>query len=130
MKAKEYLGKEVTVVMDRPMGSKHTTWKTVYPVNYGYIPNTISGDGKELDAFVLGVFEPLETFTGEVKAVVHRTNDDDDKLIVAPKDRTFSREQIWVLIEFQERYFNSEIIWTNGKVEPFGLNGKLVTMQR
>lgn len=64
METKEYLGKEVTVVMDRPMGSKHPKWGFIYPVNYGMIPNTVSGDGEELDAYVLGEHDPLETFTG------------------------------------------------------------------
>ena len=53
MDNRQYLGKEVDVKMDRPMGSKHPKWGFVYPVNYGYIPNTISGDGEELDAYVL-----------------------------------------------------------------------------
>lgn len=56
----EFLNKKVTVKMDRPMGSKHPKHGFIYPVNYGYIPNTLSGDGEELDAYVLGVFEPLQ----------------------------------------------------------------------
>ena len=52
----EFLNKKVTVKMDRPMGSKHPKHGFIYPVNYGYIPNTLSGDFEELDAYVLGVF--------------------------------------------------------------------------
>lgn len=36
------IGKMVTVKMDRPMGSRHPKHNFIYPVNYGYIPNTIS----------------------------------------------------------------------------------------
>ena len=45
-----YLDKIINVVIDRPLGSSHPKYpKHIYPVNYGYVPNTISGDGKELD---------------------------------------------------------------------------------
>lgn len=106
---KEYLGKMVEVKMDRPMGGKHPKKGFIYPVNYGFIPNTISGDGEELDAYVLGVHEPLDTFTGRVIAVIHRINDDDDKLVVVPDGKMYSDEQIRALTEFQEAYFESEI---------------------
>lgn len=105
-----YIGKIVNVKMDRPMGSKHPKWDFIYPVNYGYIPNTISGDGEELDAYVLGVFEPREEYTGKCIAVIHRLNDDDDKLIVVPEDKKYNKEQIEALTEFQERFFESEIL--------------------
>ena len=105
--SKDYLGKKVTVKMDRPFGSKHPKKGFIYPVNYGYIPNTISGDGEELDAYVLGVFEPVEEYTGKVIAIIHRTNDNDDKLIVSNKE--YTDDQIRALTEFQEAYFESEI---------------------
>ena len=76
--SKEYLEKIVKVKMDRPLGSKHPKHGFEYPVNYGFIPNTVSGDGEELDAYVLGINEPLDEFEGRVIAIIHRTNDDDD----------------------------------------------------
>ncbi|MEG0277311.1 MAG: inorganic diphosphatase [Coprobacillus sp.] len=106
---KSYIHKIVDVKVDRPLGSLHPKHHYVYPLNYGYIPNTISGDGEELDAYILGIFEPLETFTGLVIAVIHRTNDNDDKLIVVPKDKTYTDEQIKALTEFQEQFFESII---------------------
>ena len=92
------------------MGSHHPKHGFIYPINYGFIPDTISGDGEELDAYLLGVFEPVETYTGKVIAIIHRTNDDDDKLIIAPEDKTYTPDQIRALTEFQERFFKSEII--------------------
>lgn len=106
----EFLNKIVTIKVDRPMGSKHPKHGFIYPLNYGYIPNTVSGDGEELDAYVLGVYEPFETFTGKCIAIIHRTNDNDDKLIVVPEGKSFSNEQIRVLTDFQERFFESVII--------------------
>ncbi len=110
MESKKYLDKIVKVLIDRPLGSKHPKHGYVYPVNYGYIPNTISGDGEELDAYVLGVQEPIKEFKGRVIAIIHRTNDDDDKLIVTHEKESFSDEQIREITDFQEKYFSSIII--------------------
>lgn len=106
----EYLGKEVIVKIDRKMGSAHPKHGFIYPVNYGYIPNTVSGDGEELDAYVLGVFEPVDTFEGKCVAIIHRTNDDDDKLIVVPQGKDYTNDAIEALVEFQEKFFKHEII--------------------
>ena len=108
--SREYLGKIVEVKMDRVMGSKHPKHGFIYSVNYGYIPNTISGDGEELDAYVLGVFEPVENFKGKVIAIIHRINDNDDKLVVVPENKNYTDQQIRALTEFQEQWFESEIV--------------------
>lgn len=105
-----YLNQNVRVKVDRPLGSKHPKHGFIYPVNYGFVPDTISGDGEELDCYVLGVFEPLNEFTGKCIAIIHRINDNDDKLIIVPENRNFSNKEIDVLIEFQERFFKHEII--------------------
>ena len=110
MNSKDYIGKIIKVKIDRPLGSKHPNWNMIYTVNYGYVPNTISGDGEELDCYVLGVFEPIEEFEGKCIAVLERKGKEDDKLIIVPKNKNYSDEQIKALIEFQERYFESNII--------------------
>ena len=110
MNYKEYLGKELNIVIDRELGSKHPEYGFIYPVNYGYVPGTISEDGEELDCYLLGVFEPVKTFKGKCIAVVHRINDDDDKLIIVPESKEYSDDAINALIEFQERYFEHIIV--------------------
>ena len=110
MESKEYIGKIVTVKMDRPLGSKHPKHGFIYPVNYGFIPDTISGDGEELDAYILGEHSPLDKFEGKVIAVIHRLNDNDDKLIVMQDGRNYTDDQINALVEFQEKWFKTEII--------------------
>jgi inorganic pyrophosphatase len=107
MSAADFLDRIVRVKIDRPLGSRHPQHGFVYPVNYGYVPDTIAPDGESIDAYVLGVFNPIEEFTGRCIALIHRLDDDDDKLIVVPEDRRFSDEQIQVLVEFQERFFTS-----------------------
>ncbi len=113
MNVKEYLNKNVEVIIDRPLGSKHPKHNFIYSVNYGYVPNTISGDGEELDCYVLGIFEPIKEFKGKCIAIIHRLNDNDDKLIIVPEDREFSNKEIDVLVEFQEKFFKHEIIREN-----------------
>ncbi len=66
-----------------------------------------------MDAYVLGIYEPLETFTGKCIAIIHRTNDNDDKLIIVPENKTFTDEEIKVLTDFQEQYFTSIILRPN-----------------
>lgn len=109
MRPRDFLNTIVTVQIDRPLGSRHPQHGFVYPVNYGYVPGTIAPDGEPIDAYVLGVFEPIETFTGRCIAIVHRLDDDDDKLIVVPEGKHYSDEQIQALVEFQERFFTSII---------------------
>ena len=117
MDNKKYLEKTLEVKIDRPFGSKHPKHGFIYPVNYGYVPNTISGDGEELDCYVLGVFEPLETFNGKCIAIIHRLDDNDDKLIIVPENKSFSNQEIRALTEFQERFFKSEIIRDSNYLE-------------
>ena len=105
-----YIGKTVSVIVDRQMGSKHPKHRFTYPINYGYVPNTISGDGENLDCYILGVFEPIESFTGKCIAIIHRLNDNDDKLVLVPEDKKYTNDEIRVLTEFQERFFESVII--------------------
>lgn len=107
---KRFLGKIVKVRIDRPLGSKHELFDVHYPLNYGYIPNTMAPDGEELDAYVLGVSIPIEEFTGVCIALIYRTNDNEQKLVVAPENMEFSDEEIRALTRFPERYFRSVII--------------------
>lgn len=109
--AKKCLGTVVDVVIDRPLGSKHPKHGFEYPINYGYIENVIAPDNEELDAYVLGVGESVESFTGTVIAIVHRNDDDDDKLVVAREgDREWSDEDIMNEVSFQEKWFDSVIV--------------------
>jgi inorganic pyrophosphatase len=109
MSTSDYIGKEVKVIIDRPLGSIHSKHGFTYPINYGYIPDTKSSDGEELDAYVLGPERPLEKFTGKCIAVIHRTNDNDDKLVVVSDGANFSDNEIEKQTEFQERWFKHKI---------------------
>ena len=106
----QYLNQSVFVRMDRPLGSRHPKYDFTYPVNYGFVPDTTSGDGEELDAYVLGINTPLKEFTGICVAIIHRMNDEDDKLIVVPEGSEISDADIERLTDFQEKWFRHMIV--------------------
>lgn len=100
------LGMIVTVTVDRPMGSYHPQHKDLYyPINYGYIPGILAGDGEEQDAYILGVDSPVEQFTGKVIGVIHRENDIEDKWVVAPEGVSYTKKEILEQVHFQEQFF-------------------------
>lgn len=114
MDLKQLLGESVTVIIDRPLGTTHPNHNDIiYPVNYGYIENTFAGDGEEQDAYILGVDEKLNIFKGTVIAIIHRNDDVEDKLVVAPNNMKFTSKEIMEKVNFQEQYFNTEIIMYN-----------------
>ena len=109
--AKEYLGKEIGLEIDRPLGSKHPKHGFIYEVNYGFVPNTKAPDGEEIDAYYLGVDKPVKVAKGKCIAIVHRLNDDDDKLVVvSPEAEKITDKEISKAIRFQEQWFKHVIL--------------------
>lgn len=100
----------MVVKIDRPFGSKHPRHGFVYPLNYGFVPDTLSPDGAELDSYILGVSEPLAEFTGQCLAVIHRTTDDDDKLVICVAGQSYTDDDIRRATWFQEQFFQSIIL--------------------
>lgn len=104
------IGRTVVVTVDRPLGSYHPKHKDMYyPINYGYIEGIMAPDGEEQDAYILGVDEAVDEFTGKIIAIIHRNDDIEEKWVVAPEDMFFTKEEIWEQVRFQEQYFDSEI---------------------
>lgn len=103
-----WLGKRVHVIIDRPVGYRHGS--ILYPINYGYIPGVMGGDGEEQDAYILGIHEPITEFNGVVIGMVYRRNDCEDKLVVASAGHRCSQEEIAEAVRFQEQYFDTVIL--------------------
>ncbi len=109
--ARSYLGKTVHIGIDRPIGYVHHKGKydLVYPINYGYIPGVLGGDGEEMDVYLLGVEAPVKEFDAHIIAIVHRKDDVEDKLVGVPEGMTFTAEEIAAAVHFQEKYYHSYI---------------------
>ena len=108
---RQFLGKTVTVEIDRPIGFHHET-KGIhldYTVNYGFLPGVIGGDGEEQDVYILGIAEPLKDFTGRIIGVVRRADDNEDKFVAAPEGMVFTRQEIEGQLHFVEKYFDSKV---------------------
>ena len=110
MKPSQFIGTLIHIQIDRPLGSHHPKHGFKYPINYGFLPEQIAADGEPLDAYVLGVSDPLDSFTGRCVAVIHRLNDDDDKLVVVPDGTDLSDQSIRQATHFQEQYYQSVIL--------------------
>ena len=113
---KSYLGKTVRIEIDRPIGYVHKkeNYSLTYPINYGYIPGVLGGDGEKLDVYLLGVDKPVTEHTGKIIGIVHRENDVEDKLVMAPEGVIFTQNEIAEQVHFQEQYYKTEIeVYTN-----------------
>jgi len=56
------------------------------------------------------VSKPLKKAKGVCIAIIHRTNDNDDKLVVVPRGTKLSDEEIQKQTKFQEKWFKHIII--------------------
>lgn len=105
------LGKTVTVIIDRPLGTYHPEHKDLlYPINYGYVAGVIAPDGEEQDAYIVGVNKPVSEFSGKIIAIIKHLDDVEEKWVVAPENMIFTKDEIIKQVEFQKKYFNTEII--------------------
>ncbi|MBF2488295.1 inorganic diphosphatase [Listeria marthii] len=98
------------VTIDRPIGYTDK-FGNVYPLNYGFVKGIIGGDWEEQDVYILSreISGPIETFEGDLIAVITRHDDVEDKWVVAPPNEDFSVEEIREKVHFIEQYFDSEI---------------------
>lgn len=110
---KGLIGKEIDVIIDRPIGTTYPKYKDmIFSVNYGYIDGFYGGDNEYQDVYILWEDKPLNNYRGKVIAIVHRLNDNEDKLVVYNYGYLSSNE-IEEAIKFQEKYFNYDIITIN-----------------
>jgi inorganic pyrophosphatase len=70
-----------TIVIDRPRGSAHPRMPAViYPLDYGYLRGTVSGDGQGIDVW-LGTLV-TKRVTGVVCTVDRRKRDIEIKILI------------------------------------------------
>jgi inorganic pyrophosphatase len=103
-----YLGKQVTIDIDRPIGSLHPKHQYRYPLNYGYVPNTQAEDGSEIDVYLLDCQQPLTTANVVIIGVAIRHDDDENKLIASLDGSCPTLVEVKRQLWFQEQYFHTD----------------------
>lgn len=115
---RSYLGRMVKIGIDRPIGYVHhkKDRTLTYPINYGYIPGVLGGDGEELDVYLVGVDTPVKDYTCRIVGIAYRANDVEDKLIGAPDGMIFTAEELAAAVHFQEQYYQTTVeVWSGKK---------------
>jgi inorganic pyrophosphatase len=115
-----FLGRDVAVVVDRPLGSMHPEHGFRYELNYGYVPGTLAADREELDAYLVGIDTPVEHGTGLCTAVINRFHEEDDKLVVETDGAARSDAELISLTAFQERAGGFRILRSDPHGSPSG----------
>jgi len=59
--------------------------------------------------YLLGVDLPVKSCSAVIVGVVCREDDYEDKLIAAPSGLTFTADEMYHEVAFQEKYFDSHI---------------------
>ena len=111
---KSYIGKTVTVTVDRPRGSVHPKHPgLIYPINYGYVDSLLGGDNEEQDVYILGIDKPVESAECVIIATIMRTDDNEDKWVGVPTELVGTELccecNIIHKTHFQEQYYHSAI---------------------
>ena len=105
-----HVGRTAHITVDRPAHSAHPAHPDmIYPVNYGFVPGTLAPDGEPIDAYLLGVSEPIAGCDARIAAVIRRKDDAEDKLVAAVGAEP-TRDGIITAVDFCERYFDIEIL--------------------
>ncbi|TLG73884.1 inorganic diphosphatase [Culicoidibacter larvae] len=98
--------RHVDVIIDRALGYTDS-YGTTYPINYGFVPGIIGGDGEEQDVYVLDVDKPIDRCSGKVIAIIHRRDDNETKWVIAK--RPYTVKEIEEQVHFIEQYFDSYV---------------------
>ncbi|WP_455350515.1 inorganic diphosphatase [Vagococcus silagei] len=101
---------KLKVTIDRPIGYIDD-YNNCYPLNYGYISGIIGGDGEAQDAYIISknAMMPLNTFEGELIAIITRNDDIETKWVVSDVGASYSVNEIADKVNFLEKYFDSSI---------------------
>lgn len=82
------------MTVDRPLGSYHPEYKDMYyPINYGYMEEIMALDGEGQEAYILGVNESIDKFTGKM-IYCSKKDDIEEKRVVVPDGMIFSKDEI------------------------------------
>ena len=106
-----YLGRIETISVDAPIGSSDCEIPGIFfPINYGFLRGTLSGDGEPFEVYLLGVDEPVKKYTGRIVGFIDRKDDVEGRLVMAPIGMTFTQNEIAEQVHFREQYHDISIV--------------------
>ena len=94
------------IILDRPKGSFHPRYReVVYPLDYGYLENTISSDGGGIDLWIGSLNsvmgnQSVKTLTGILCTFDRLKRDAEIKLLIG-----CTKEDIQVIQEFHKEMY-------------------------
>lgn len=108
------LGKTVTVIVERHYGDYHPTLQdTRLPYNAGYVKQDITEeDALFQDAYIIGVEENIDVFTGYVCGIIYHKDEENSKWIVAPIGMNVDYDDVIQLLGLEEQFYDSRFIWS------------------
>ena len=84
-KALDTLVSKFPIIVDRPIGSSHPKFaEIVYPLDYGYLEGTISGDKNGIDVWLGSLGNKI--VTGIVVTIDLFKNDSEQKILIGCTD--------------------------------------------
>lgn len=111
---KALLGKTVNVIIEQKYGTLDQRSDGEMTVNCGFVSQPASIVDRELiDAYVVGVYQPCDTFTGTVIGLVCHEEDDRMHVLVAPLAVNVKKEDIIEQIGCVEQYYRSRLVLVN-----------------
>ncbi|MBP9827428.1 hypothetical protein KBC99_03050 [Candidatus Saccharibacteria bacterium] len=114
-KGDDFLGEQIDIIFDRPLGSTHPKHKAmICPVNYRYVPDAQAGNGDPVDVYYLSSEGQVKRTKDTCIGYVDRWDDNGEKLIATDGDM-HGVSGIEKLLSFQEKWFDHEIILMSDK---------------
>lgn len=111
---KELLGTTVNVIVEQKYGTLDQRSDGEMTVNCGFVSQPASiVDREMIDAYVVGVYQPCDSFTGTVIGLVCHEEDDRMHLLVAPVTLNVKKEEIIEQIGCVEQYYRSRLVLVN-----------------
>ncbi len=99
------IGEAVSIIIDHRKGSVDENG-IYYPINVGYINDDSSLNGR-IRVYLLGVYSPLDSYTGEFLGYI-KSKGDEDRIVCGNFQEQFSDDQILSQIDFIDKYCTVE----------------------
>ena len=70
-----------------------------------------------------GIDKPVKEYTGRIIAIIHREDDVEDKLVMAPEGVEITQDEVAAQVHFQEQYYKTKIEMWEKNQSLYGKSG-------